>query len=156
MKSKFEEHAEKTMVSLTESMSCLQLVNSIISKKCHKQGSRIFICDDNIADRKHIKDALEPLGYNLVFGRSGQEFVDVIRANDIGMLVTDLGMPGMDSMEIIEEIASLNVPVIVVTGMPHDSKEVVKLKEMNIEVFHKPADLDRIVESILVNFGDPR
>jgi DNA-binding NtrC family response regulator len=156
MKSKFEQSADRMLENLSDSMTCLEMFNNIVSKKCHPKGSRIFICDDDRVDRMHIRNALEPMGYQLVFGSSGQEFVDVIKANDIGMLVTDLGMPGMDSLEIIEQISKLHVPVIVVTGMPADAEEVIKLKEMKIEVFHKPANLDRIVESILVNFGDPR
>lgn len=144
------------MDSLSESMTCLNLVDSILSKKCHPRGSRIFICDDDAFDRRYMEHALKPLGYNLVFGQSAAEFIQKIKENDIGMLVTDLNMPGMDSLEIIKEISKLHVPVIVTTGLPPTSREVIKLEEMKIKVFHKPVDLDRIVESIQVNFGDPR
>jgi len=136
-------------------MTSTKDLTDLIAKKCKKPGSRIFVCDDDLIDRKLTCLMLKNHNYVTVEGSNGEEFVDTLRKNDIGLLVTGLIMPGMESLDIIKVLAAHHVPVIAVTGLPMDHPTVLEAIEHRITVMQKPLDEKSLIRQVKIHFGLP-
>jgi CheY-like chemotaxis protein/anti-sigma regulatory factor (Ser/Thr protein kinase) len=84
---------------------------------------RILIVDDDPLLIRSLRDILEGDGHVVVCANAGQEGLDSFRAaraagNDFAVVVTDLGMPGMDGRQVAGAVkaASPGTPVILLTG----------------------------------------
>ncbi|GBE52473.1 blue-light-activated protein [bacterium BMS3Bbin14] len=66
----------------------------------------ILVVDDDPSIRRLIEDTLEPLGYHLIKADCGREALDRCRATKekIDLVLTDVIMPGMNGLELIETI----------------------------------------------------
>ncbi len=82
----------------------------------------ILAVDDLEDNLDLLKDLLEEKGFNnVLLALSGQEALDIIQQrDDIGLVLLDLMMPGMDGYETSRLIShnqkSRHIPIIVVTG----------------------------------------
>jgi DNA-binding NtrC family response regulator len=71
----------------------------------------LFVDDDDIVLRSIARGLLdEP--YNMCFAKSGEEALEIIRQQEIHVLVTDMRMPGMDGAELLK-IVTKEYPHIV-------------------------------------------
>ena len=80
---------------------------------------QILIVDDNPHMRTLISEILRAIGVRHVFeAGDGAEALQIMRANPIDIVMTDLGMPRMDGRQVAQEIkmASAATPVILLTG----------------------------------------
>lgn len=130
-------------------------LTNLIKKKCKKPGSRVFVCDDDVIDRGLACCMLKAHHYTTVEGSDGYDFMETLRKNDIGLLITDLTMPGMDGMEIIRVLEDSHVPVIAVTGLPMDAPVVIEALERKITVMQKPLDEKELIHQVKIHFGLP-
>jgi DNA-binding response OmpR family regulator len=84
---------------------------------------RILVIDDEPLIRKSVGDVLRRWGHEVFTASSGEEGVTFFRSagertEGVDVVITDLGMPKMDGMEVarqIKEVAS-QTPVIMLTG----------------------------------------
>ncbi|MEI8340170.1 MAG: response regulator [Verrucomicrobiota bacterium] len=94
---------------------------------------KILVCDDNSAVKMIISSVLESLGRQLEFACDGQDALEKIQAapNSFDLLITDILMPRLTGIELVEKIRALNLPmkVIMITGFP---------TELNTEVRDRP------------------
>lgn len=84
----------------------------------------ILTVDDSSTVRHSLKMTLTEAGYLVLEAEDGDQALEVIRANQVDMLVTDLNMPGMDGIRLIEEIRKIPgnrfMPIIMLTTESHD------------------------------------
>lgn len=80
----------------------------------------LVIVDDEEGVRRSIKRVLEKDGYRIYQAERGEEAIDYIRRDgrDIGTVISDFKMPGMDGLETLVEIGRLNPEItrIMLTG----------------------------------------
>ncbi len=76
--------------------------------------------DDSLNSREIQKSILEAAGYEVLTARDGIEALDILRARDIDIVITDINMPRMDGFTLMENIKrdeSLGrIPVVVVSN----------------------------------------
>ncbi len=79
---------------------------------------RILVVDDDEGVRDALKMTLEYEGYECLFGRSGQEGLDLIAIESPDLVLLDVKMPGMDGLEVLRRMNERGdkVPVIVISG----------------------------------------
>ncbi|MGC9140360.1 sigma-54-dependent transcriptional regulator [Athalassotoga sp.] len=68
--------------------------------------------------------------YHFLTAQNGLEALDLIRKNEIDLVVTDVKMPKMDGMQLLKEVVSaFDIPVIIVTafGTIENAVEAIKL-----------------------------
>ena len=70
---------------------------------------RILIVDDSSVDRKGMRKLLEKSQYKFVVYEAcnGMEALEVVKRNDIDIILTDIRMPKMDGIELLEKVDSL-------------------------------------------------
>lgn len=129
---------------------------NLIAQKITHEGSRIFILDDDEMDAKLVQRRLQNNGYRTVIGHTVDDLMKTLELNDVGCLVTDLHMPGVDGCQVINKLKDHNIPIIVVTGFDKNAKLCCSIEERGIPVFNK-ADIDsyEFISSIMVEFRPP-
>jgi two-component system chemotaxis response regulator CheY len=83
---------------------------------------RTLIVDDSSVMRKIIERALRQAGLDLLVvheAGSGTEGLDVLKAQHVDLILSDINMPLMDGLEFLRQIRAQNlapgVPVVMIT-----------------------------------------
>ncbi len=67
---------------------------------------RILIAEDDFISRNVLEKMLNTLGYDVLIAENGLEAWEIFQKNEIGMVVTDWMMPGMDGLSLCKKIRS--------------------------------------------------
>jgi CheY-like chemotaxis protein len=65
---------------------------------------RILLVDDDEMSRQAVQRMLERAGHAVESTGNGREAIDRFAAGEVDLLITDLIMPEMDGLEIIQEV----------------------------------------------------
>jgi two-component system chemotaxis response regulator CheY len=81
---------------------------------------RILFIDDSIVIRDMVESALMQLGYMRIQGAAdGIEALDLIKEEDFDFIITDINMPHMDGLELIQSLRNkldyMSTPIMVLT-----------------------------------------
>ena len=80
---------------------------------------RVLIIEDNPGIAANLAGYLEPLGYTLDFAANGYAGLALIAQNDYDVLVLDLGLPGLDGLNLCKKIRTelgKTLPVLMLTA----------------------------------------
>ena len=81
----------------------------------------ILIVDDDLAIRDAMHEFIEMSGYESSVASSAEEAMDVLTADTIEVVITDIMLPGMDGLALTDKIKrSQDIDVIVMTGYSTD------------------------------------
>jgi diguanylate cyclase (GGDEF)-like protein len=77
----------------------------------------ILIVDDDLSIRDAMQEFIEMSGYEASVASSAEEALDVLSANTIEVVITDILLPGIDGLALTDRIKrSHSIDVIVMTG----------------------------------------
>jgi two-component system, NtrC family, response regulator HydG len=115
-----------------------------------KQKARVLVVDDEPAARKGLEKLLDLDGYRVVTAASGDEALSIAPELAPDVVVTDLKMPGMDGIELLERLHELDVelPVIMVTAFGDVGSAVKAMRAGAFNFLTKPVDFDALSVSI--------
>jgi two-component system chemotaxis response regulator CheY len=89
----------------------------------------VLIVDDASLIRSVANSAAKAAGYNTILATNGQEGFDMLEANNVDMVFSDVNMPVMGGLEMVEKIRSLEkykfLPIVMLTT---ESNPVLKEK----------------------------
>lgn len=79
---------------------------------------RLLLIDDEPALAAFVAKAADMCGFNPMIAGQDQEFRDSFREQRPQMVALDLGMPGMDGVELLRFLAdeSFEEPVLIISG----------------------------------------
>src|SRR5262252_1677035 len=119
--------------------------------------SRILVIDDEAPIRDSLKMTLEYEGYEFVGAATGQEGLALVEREAPDLVLLDVKMPGMDGLEVLERLHTMNdsIPVIVVSGHGTISTAVEATKKGAFDFIEKPFASDRVLV-VLRNALDQR
>lgn len=90
--------------------------------------NNILICDDERDIVSAVKIYLTAEGFNVFEAYNGKEAIDVIRHEDVQLVLLDVMMPVMDGITAIAHIREIsNVPVIMLTAKSGDTDKILGL-----------------------------
>ena len=90
--------------------------------------ANILICDDEKDIVNALKIYLNDPDYVLFEAHNGQEAVDVVKENEIHLVLLDIMMPIMNGIEAMSQIRGFsNVPIILLTAKSEDADKVLGL-----------------------------
>lgn len=109
----------------------------------------VLIVDDEEGIRESLSVILEDEGYRVASAGSGEDALVILQEQFPDLIILDIWLPGMDGIQVLQEIAALKrgVPVIMISG--HGNIEVaVKATRIGAYDFlEKPLSLERVVLS---------
>ncbi len=78
----------------------------------------ILIVDDEKNYLVILEELLSDDGYQVLTADQGQRALDISRSHDLDLLITDMKMPGMDGMALLEQVHAHNpeLPVVMMTA----------------------------------------
>ena len=114
-------------------------------------AERILVIDDDIVNLKIAEHVLEK-DYNVTCAKSGMEGIDILKSNDIDLVLLDLYMPDMNGMDVLAKIredasiSAVKVVILTSSGMKTDVTEAIRLGALDFikKPFFPTEFLDRI------------
>lgn len=113
----------------------------------------VYLVDDDPSVRKTLPRGLKRRGFNVEAFDSAQEFLNNYSPEQSGCLILDLSMPGMDGLELQQELINrkIAIPIIFITGHGGIQQSVKALRAGAIDFLEKPflpgTLADRIAEA---------
>ncbi|MGH7071311.1 MAG: response regulator [Terracidiphilus sp.] len=117
---------------------------------------RTLIVDDSSVMRKIVERALRQAGLNPLVvheAASGTEGLDMLKATQVDLILSDINMPSMDGLEFLRQIRAQNlapgVPVVMITT--ESSEEHVKqaIQSGAQGYIRKPFTAEQVKERVL-------
>jgi len=111
---------------------------------------RVMIVDDDLAFRVGTLALLDDHGYASAMATSGDEAMRILAEQQFDLVLSDLVMPGMNGIELLQRIRSSHpgVPVIMVTGFASIGTAVEAMRLGARDYVTKPCDNDELLIKI--------
>lgn len=107
---------------------------------------RILIVDDKLALADTLADGLADRGYSARAEGSAHRALDLIRSGAVDVVVTDLRMPDVDGLALLEAArATADIPVIVMTAYGAVDSAVESIRKGAYHYLTKPFKLDELL-----------
>ena len=108
------------------------------------------VVEDDVSVLESLQGLLESSGYEVVLYSSAEDFLKSDRLQDITCLISDVGLPGMDGIELLRavQLKRAGLPVIIITARDEPNLLTAALKSGARRAFRKPIDTDALLESI--------
>jgi two-component system NtrC family response regulator len=107
----------------------------------------ILVVDDEKNYPLILGAVLEDEGFEVLTATSGQQALEIVKASDIDLVLTDMRMPQMDGIQLLEKIKVLDadLPVIMMTAHGTVEKAVEAMEKGAFSYILKPFDNERLV-----------
>jgi sigma-B regulation protein RsbU (phosphoserine phosphatase) len=104
----------------------------------------ILVVDDNEANRDALSRRLQRKGYTTLMAEDGPKSLAILKSQPVDLVLLDVMMPGMNGLEVLEEIrrtrAATDLPVVMATARD-ESQDIVKALSLGANDYvTKPLD----------------
>jgi nitrogen-specific signal transduction histidine kinase/ActR/RegA family two-component response regulator len=115
-------------------------------------GRRVLVVDDDPLLRAVTRRMLEKLDYPVIVADSGHQALELLDGSpmDFALLVTDLTMPNMSGMSLIEHVQRRRptMPIVAISGFALDSQVRDALAAKQIRFVPKPFTADELSHAV--------
>jgi two-component system, LuxR family, response regulator FixJ len=110
----------------------------------------VIIIDDHASVRDSLRALLEAEGLSVMEFATAEVFLSAGRPVSAGCLIVDINMPGMNGLELQEELMrrKVRIPLIVMTGHADVRRAVRAMKAGALDFLEKPFDDAALVAAI--------
>lgn len=112
----------------------------------------VLIVDDDPIVRRLLTLGLRKAGLEVVEAGSGRAALEILDRQTVGVVVCDLGMPGMNGIDVVVALRgrpeTATLPFILVTGSGDDQSVVAGLEAGADDFLPKPVRLDELVARV--------
>jgi two-component system NtrC family response regulator len=107
----------------------------------------ILVVDDEKNYLLVLKTILEEEDFEILTASSGKEAIEIQQTSDVDLILTDMKMPEMDGIELLEKIKAANpdLPVIMMTAHGTIDKAVEAMQKGAYSYILKPFDNERLI-----------
>ena len=113
--------------------------------------TQILLVDDDTAVRTISKRILDKAGLRVEAASAGEAALDLLRrGRRFDVIVSDLVMPGMSGMQLLQHVRQLDldVPVIIVTGNATLESAILTMEYGGFRYMQKPVENARLVQVV--------
>ena len=118
---------------------------------------KVLVVDDDPVVGKSFNRVLSQKGYVVITAQDAAEALEKLREQEVDLVYTDIRMPGMDGIELAEEMKARRpwTPVVIVTGYGSKANEE-RAKAAGVSGFlNKPLSPEMIEESAALALSHP-
>jgi len=107
----------------------------------------VLIVDDEKNYPLILAAVLEEEGFETMTANSGHEAIEILKNSDVDLVLTDMKMPGMDGIELLENVKAKDpeLPVIMMTAYGTVEKAVEAMQKGAYNYIMKPFENDSLV-----------
>lgn len=113
-------------------------------------AKKILIVEDDSFTSEGLKSVLEETGYAVDIAENGLIAVDKLKCNEYHLIITDLMMPVMDGMQLLNRVKDIciNIPVIIITAYDNIENMLTAYQFGVVEILDKPFDISELIELV--------
>jgi two-component system response regulator FixJ len=110
----------------------------------------VHIVDDDSAARESLIFLLETAQFPVRAYESAMAFLDAAPTSQVGCVITDVRMPGIDGIELLRRLKTHNIgwPVIVITGHADVPLAVEAVRHGAVDFIEKPYDGEALLSAV--------
>jgi two-component system, LuxR family, response regulator FixJ len=110
----------------------------------------VYVVDDQPAVCHGLREMLSAVGYDVDTFSSAQHFLKTLDASRPGCLVADVRMPGMDGLELMQELArrAIRLPVVLISGHADVPMAVAAIKAGAEDIIEKPINDAQLIAAV--------
>jgi response regulator NasT len=121
---------------------------------------RILVADDERDTREYLQEMLQRLGHQVVGAQTGRQLLELARAGEPDLIITDIKMPDIDGIDAVAEVNRLReTPAILLSGH-HDASLMERATQHLIMAYLikpvKQPDIEAAVAVALARFEQYR
>lgn len=112
--------------------------------------AKILIIDDERSIRNTMKDILEFEKHTISLAENGREGLEMAVSKPFDLIFSDIKMPEMDGMELLQQLKEkeVDVPVVMISGHGSIETAVESIKKGAFDFIEKPIDLNRLLITV--------
>jgi two-component system, OmpR family, KDP operon response regulator KdpE len=108
--------------------------------------TRVLVVDDEVQIRRALDINLRAHGYDVALASSGEEALTEAAANAPDLVLLDLGMPGLDGVDVIRGLRGwTSIPIIVLSARHTDVSKVAALDAGADDYITKPFSINELL-----------
>ncbi len=113
-------------------------------------NKNVVLIDDEQAMRRSVEQWLDLSDFRVRSYASGRKALADLSADFDGVVVSDVKMPGLSGLEVLEEVVRIDreIPVILITGHGEVAMAVEAMKKSAHDFLEKPFSPDRLLEVV--------
>ncbi|MDJ0954787.1 MAG: response regulator transcription factor [Acidimicrobiia bacterium] len=109
----------------------------------------VLVVEDEMKIARLVRDYLHQAGFAVIEAADGSTALSLARAERPDMIVLDLGLPGMDGLDVTRQLrASSSVPIIMLTARSEETDRIVGLELGADDYVTKPFSPKELVARI--------
>ncbi|MFN3986717.1 MAG: response regulator [Rhodocyclaceae bacterium] len=111
---------------------------------------KVLIIEDNAILAHGIKTVIEEAGYGADVLRSGEGAASFLKSGNYDLLILDLGLPGVDGIEVLRDLRKRNnpIPVIIISARDRLDQRISGLDEGADDYLCKPFSLEEVIARV--------
>lgn len=111
---------------------------------------RILLADDDSSVRRVLQFKLEKKGFKVDTAADGKQALEILKSNPFDLLLSDIRMPKMDGIELLNEAKSVqpNIKVILITAHATVNQAVQAVKLGAFDYITKPFEDEELFVAI--------
>ena len=108
--------------------------------------TRVLVVDDELAIRKALTANLKARGYDVDAAETGEQALDLAARHHPDVVLLDLGLPGIDGLEVIDGLRGwTHVPIVVLSARGAERDKVAALDAGADDYVAKPFGMDELL-----------
>src|ERR1041385_742613 len=116
----------------------------------HEESPRVLVVDDEKVIREILSDFLTMEGYIVRTVEDGEAALRELQRRTYNMVISDLKMPNMGGLQLLEKIAeeNLNVLTVIMTGFGTVETAIEAMKKGAYDYILKPFKVEEVVHIV--------
>jgi CheY-like chemotaxis protein/anti-sigma regulatory factor (Ser/Thr protein kinase) len=115
-----------------------------------RMSTTVLLAEDDASSREIYHAILDAEGYRVIDTADGNAALDVLNSEPVDLLLTDIMMPGMTGIELLERARKIHpdLRAIVMTGHKTSEAVIGALRNRACEFLSKPFGTNELVEAV--------
>jgi len=121
-----------------------------LSYTFHTDNPRILVVDDERVIRDILADFLKEEGYTVNTVEDGQQAIEELHRGSYNLVISDLKMPKMGGLELVQRIAEESLPVltVIMTGFGTVETAIEAMKRGAYDYILKPFKVEEVIHIV--------
>lgn len=127
-----------------------RVLGSVSRPMVSSDRPRLLVVDDEWIIRRLVADSLTPVGYEVETVGTGEEALAALRARAFTLVLSDVSMPGMSGLELLEAMGRLGTPsgAVLFSGCKDVPLAVKGMQLGALDYVLKPFRVDELRDSV--------
>jgi DNA-binding NtrC family response regulator len=114
------------------------------------QRPSILVVDDELLIRDLLYDFFKDQGWDISIAENGEKALEVLRAKNIDLVLSDVKMPEMDGLDLSRKLRESypKIPVVLMTGYPSVDSVIDALRNKVVDYIVKPFNINQLYKAV--------